>query len=223
VFAAFAKPNSGNVTLAQFKRRFGLAPAAGSDVLAKFEDGVPFIVSRRVGVGQFVLVNTTATTSWTDWPKRKTFVPWLHSLLQMLAGAERGKPVVSSVTCGEFAEVEAKTSVVLRDESNASKTIQADASGKARIDLGEPGIVRLSDSAGHELQRMAVNVPASESDLTAMSEGEFIRKIARTSDDSAGAPVIIDGVRQRPIWPTLLGVCVLLVLVEVVLANRTNI
>ena len=223
MFAVFSKPNSGNITLAQFKRRYALAPAQGTDVLAKFEDGVPFIVSRRVGSGQMVLVNTSATTSWTDWPKRKTFVPWLHSLIEMLAGGERGKTVVSSATCGEFTELDAKQSVMFRDENGRSKTLNGDASGKARIDLIEPGIFRLSDSAGHELQRFAVNVPTSESDLTAMAESEFTRKIGRTSPDSSGGPVTIDGVRQRPLWPTLLGVCLVLLLVEVVLANRTNI
>lgn len=223
LFAVFSKPNSGNVTLAEFKRRFVLTPAPATEVLARFEDGVPFIVSRHVGAGQVVLMNTSATTSWTDWPKHKTFVPWLHSLVQMLAGAERGRAVVASATCGEFSEIDAKQSVTWRDENGRSKTINGDSSGKARVDLNEPGIFRVTDSAGREVQRFAVNVPASESDLTAMSEGEFARKIARTSEQSSGAEVTIDGVRQRPLWPMLLGACLVLLLVEVVLANRTNI
>ncbi|MDB6057199.1 MAG: double-transrane region domain protein [Verrucomicrobiales bacterium] len=223
MFAVFAKPNSGNITLAQFKRRYVLTAAPSTDVLARFEDGVPFIVSRRVGAGQIVLVNTSATTSWTDWPKRKTFVPWLHSLVHMLAGVERGKAVIASSSCGEFNEVDTKQLVTVRDESGRSKTVSSDTSGKARIDLNEPGVFRVCDASGHEMQRVAVNVPVSESDLTSISEKDFTRKIARVSEESSGGNVTIDGVRQRPLWPMLLGACLVLLLVEVVLANRTNI
>jgi hypothetical protein len=223
IFGVFAKPDNGNITLAQFKRRFVLTSAPATNILARFEDGAPFMVSRRIGAGQIVLVNTSATTSWTDWPKRKTFVPWLHSLVQALAGAERGKAVIASATCGEFAEIDAKQLVMVRDESARSKTVNADSSGKARLDLNEPGVFRVSDAAGRELQRLAVNVPASESDLAYMSDREFAGKIARTSEESSGAEVTIDGVRQRPLWPMLLGACLVLLLAEVVLANRTNI
>lgn len=223
MFAIFSKPNSGNIALVQFKRRYALVLTPATQVLATFEDGAPFIVSRRVGVGQMVLVNTSATTSWTDWPKRKTFVPWLHSLVQMLAGADRGKTVVSSANCGEFTEIDAKQPVMFRDERGRSKTLNGDASGKVRIDHTEPGVFRLSDPAGRELQRIAVNVPAAESDLSAMPDSEFNRRIGRTPPDSSSAAIAIDGVRQRPLWPTLLGACLVLLLVEVVLANRTDI
>jgi hypothetical protein len=73
------------------------------------------------------------------------------------------------------------------------------------------------------LQRIAVNVPTSESDLTAMAENEFTRKIGRTAPDNSGAGVTIDGIRHRPLWPMLLAACMALLLFEIVLANRTNI
>ena len=47
---------------------------------------MPAVVSRELGKGHLILVNSSADTSWNDWPKHKTFVPWLHSAGHFLAG-----------------------------------------------------------------------------------------------------------------------------------------
>jgi hypothetical protein len=58
----------------------GRQPTADSraEVLLRFNNGEPAIVSREVGQGTVVLVGTTADQRWTDWPVRQTFLPFVH-------------------------------------------------------------------------------------------------------------------------------------------------
>ncbi|MFO1462136.1 MAG: BatA domain-containing protein, partial [Verrucomicrobiota bacterium] len=95
-FAPFRPANSGNLALPQFLRRFTLVPSENSVVSARFEDGVPLLVGGEVGRGRVLLVNTSADTSWNDWPKHKTFVPWIRHAVQFLAR----KPDASWVRAG---------------------------------------------------------------------------------------------------------------------------
>jgi hypothetical protein len=62
-----------------------------STVLARFDDGHPFLLGRSVGRGAVLLANTSADTAWTDWPKHKSFVPWVMAAVTWLAdhGDER--------------------------------------------------------------------------------------------------------------------------------------
>src|SRR5262249_17038586 len=85
MFAAFRRPGSGNLALPEFSRRYTLAANQGSVVCARFGDGVPAIVALALGRGSVALINSSADTAWTDWPKHKTFVPWLHNLCLALA------------------------------------------------------------------------------------------------------------------------------------------
>ncbi len=83
-FAVFSQPESGDLAIPQFFKRYTLTPAEGASSMAFFEDGLPLVVAGAVGRGQVALVNSSADTSWNDWPKHKTFVPWLHSLGRQL-------------------------------------------------------------------------------------------------------------------------------------------
>ncbi|HTG43300.1 MAG TPA: BatA and WFA domain-containing protein, partial [Verrucomicrobiae bacterium] len=79
LFELFREAGSGNLTLPEFTGRFTLRKRAEAVLGAEFDDGEPFILDRKVGAGRVVLLNTSADTKWTDWQKRKTFVPWIHS------------------------------------------------------------------------------------------------------------------------------------------------
>src|SRR5690606_39147027 len=69
VFALFREPNSGNLSLPRFSQRFAINPTPASSTIATFDDGVPLLLARQVGQGRVVLVNSSADTAWTDWPK----------------------------------------------------------------------------------------------------------------------------------------------------------
>jgi hypothetical protein len=91
VFRPFAAARSGGPAVAEFTRRHAVTATPESTVLARFDDGYPFLLGRAAGRGAVLLANTSADTAWTDWPKHKSFVPWVMAAVTWLAdrGDER--------------------------------------------------------------------------------------------------------------------------------------
>src|SRR5205814_749003 len=120
-FAAFQLPNSGNLSLARFTTRFTLSPGESISVPARFADGLPFLTSAKLGAGRVVLVNSSIDTTWNDWPKHKTFVPWLHGTARFLAALDSRDPAPArlSLVAGADGDLElgpaaAKTTLKLQ-------------------------------------------------------------------------------------------------------------
>ncbi|MGB7749874.1 MAG: BatA and WFA domain-containing protein [Verrucomicrobiia bacterium] len=230
-FAVFSQPHSGDLTLAEFWRRYALAPAASAQVLARFDDGTPFLVCKNVGQGRVALANTTADTSWTDWPKHKTFVPWLHSVCHYLAGdtLSPGLRPGESFLASTVAELDldpglGNQSFRVRPPSGAELAVKTDARGGLQLPLGKPGFYAVEDSGGRVVRLLAVNPPRKESDLAAMNPQEFQQQLVRGPAQPEGrwvADVLAPGRREKELWRVLmLGAAVLLVL-ETTLSNRT--
>lgn len=230
VFGVFAGEGGGNPAVAEFTRRHALTPARDARVLARFDDGVPFVLARSAGNGRVIFANTSADTAWTDWPKHKTFVPWVCAAAGYLANRaderlyDTGRDLVSGVEAVmELGTGAARTSFTLRPPDGNDANINADAGGKIAFEPAQPGIHSLRDDTGRELFRFAVNVPASESDLTALNVADAGRKIARREDDGSEAAGSLFGgdQKKREFWRLLLLAAVALLFVETVVSNRT--
>jgi hypothetical protein len=227
IFAAFKEQNSGDFTLPVFRHRFTLTPLADSRTEAEFNDGTPLIISKQLGRGRIVLVNTSADTRWTDWPKRKTFLPWFYGLATY-AMQRTGAPDPGDNTpllAGSPAEVAlgaAATNlpVQVRDPAGQIAPATADARGHLAFNPEPPGIYSIQDSAGHELRRVAVNLAASESDLRPVAPGEI--NITRT-DDAPPTSLVAGmlGNDRRELWRFLLLAAVAVLFLEPLLANRS--
>lgn len=96
VFRPFSTARSGGPAVAEFTRRHAMTPVSGSSVLARFDDGQPFLLSRSVGRGAVLVANTSADTAWTDWPKHKSFVPWMVAAVSWLADRGDGRRMQAS-------------------------------------------------------------------------------------------------------------------------------
>ena len=231
-FAVFNQPHSGDLTLAEFWRRYALAPAASAQVLARFDDGTPFLVCKNVGQGRVALANTTADTGWTDWPKHKTFVPWLHSVSHYLAGdaLSPGIRPGESLLAGTTAELDLGTGFGSQNfrvysPGGAESAAKTDAHGGLQLPLGKPGCYAIKDSGGRIVRLLAVNPPRKESDLAAMNPQEFQAQLVRGPARSASgwaADVLAPGRSENELWRLfMLGAAGLLVL-ETMLSNRTH-
>jgi len=232
IFAAFRLPNSGNLALHGFSRRCSLALIASNVVTAQFDDGTPLLTGRMLGQGRIVLVNTSADTSWTDWPKHKTFVPWLHGVGNFLAGRSVVEQFQSATNfmSGQIAEIELGTAAGKRQfkfqrPGEKEIVVTADDQGRLRdLDLAMPGIYTLRDQTGRELQRLAVNLPALESELAALSPNEFQQQLVRDQTPRPtplAASLFGQTSNQKELWRVLLMAVVVLLFVELLLANRT--
>jgi hypothetical protein len=230
VFAVFRAPNSGNLSLVEFRRRFSLTGFEGSQVTARFEDGVPALAGKAVGRGRVALANTSADTGWTDWPKHKTFVPWLHQVCRHLGQASNSGQALAAqrLVTADDAELALGTpqkQVSLRRLGGPASKLTADAEGRVQlVNINDPGIYLLQDQDGRELQRLVVNLPAEESDLTAIKPAEFLQRLTRSDQPlhrPAGNGWFGSNQRQKELWRLLLLGVLGLLLGEVLLANRT--
>jgi hypothetical protein len=231
-FAAFRQPNSGDFSLPEFKRRVGLVPAESSHVLARFTDGAPMMVARASGAGRVVWMNTSMDTSWTDWPKHKTYVPAMHGLTRYLSGAlSLEAPAAAYLVAGSESEIElgaaaATRSFQLLSPDGKNTKVSADANGRLRLELDRPGIYALHDAGGVEIRRLAVNLPQTESDLLANTPNEFQQQLVRSQPAPGASGQVVglldEGERGKPLWQSLMAGVLALLLIEVVLANRTS-
>ncbi len=233
MFEAFQGGLAVNLRLPEFTRRFALSTATESSVLAKFDDGVPLIQGRNVGSGRVLLVNTTPDTSGSDWPKRKSFVPWLHGVVNYLADRSSKDTLQPSVSfqVGEDGEIvlgkPAKSqALILRGGGVKDEAITADDEGRLpRVSFARPGIYSVRDQSGTELRRWSVAVPAPESELSLLSAQDFQKRIVRSQESrtaSLEANLFGTADAQRELWRVLLLGALILLFLEVLLANRTR-
>jgi len=231
VFAAFRRPGSGNLALPEFTRRCTLTANPSSIVSAKFGDGVPVIATTSLGLGYVALVNTSADTAWTDWPKHKTFVPWLHSLCFYLTARAVANQTrtAAHLIAAEDQDIylgPALKNQTVRVERPGEKEVSAQANDDGRLlnlDFSAPAIYSIRNSEGQELQRVAANVPAEESDLTALTIADFQREITRTPEAHSTLAAGLFGSEDQhaELARLLLALGLVLLVGESFLANRT--
>ena len=55
-----------------------MTPAPGAQVLARFDDGAPALLERRVGSGRVLLWTSSLDLAWNDLPLKPVFLPFVH-------------------------------------------------------------------------------------------------------------------------------------------------
>jgi hypothetical protein len=232
LFTPFNRPNSGNLMLAKFTRRAALRGFEGSRVHARFQDGLPLLLGRESGRGRILLVNTSADTAWTDWPKHRTYVPWLHTATRFLAGDHLAVatnllvPFVSGASADlPLGAAHKKTVCKLQRPEGPELTGATDETGVWRdCPLAAPGIYSVRAVTGQELRRVAVNPPLAESDLAAFSPHDFTQQIVRAdppTSSSLAASLLAGADGRMELWRFCLLAALGLLFLELALANRT--
>ena len=232
VFGAFRLPHSGDFNIPEFTKRYVLNPASGASLLANFDDDAPLLCSRIVDKGRAVLVNTSSDTAWSDWPKHKTFVPWLHGLANFLAkNSQYQRQQTNEVLAGEDLDLETgseagPSTFTLEGPGGSETSVSCDNQGRLRDPLMKrPGIYSLRDNKGRQIKRLALNVPAQECDLETLSPAEFQNRLTRVTEppkETLAANLFGSGGHEKEIWTTLLAAALLLLLAEPLIANRTS-
>jgi hypothetical protein len=87
----------GNLGHARFDRTLAVSQDAVIDaaatgiVIARFDDGSPALVEHEVGEGRVLVFASDLGNAWNDFPRRPTFVPFLHETVGYL-GTHRVQP-----------------------------------------------------------------------------------------------------------------------------------
>lgn len=232
-FSLFAKTGAGDPSLAEFTHRYAMDVLEGSQSVARFDDDAPFAVAREIGRGRVLLVNSSVDTAWNDWPKHKTYVPWLHRVVRHLAGRSteelaRAGSEISTGTMMEFGTNGlggAVTTLRWMKPDGTEATLKPGSDGRwPEVEVGMAGIHRWVGADGREVRRVAANVPPLESDLAAWKGHEFEGRVARSTEIPTGSLVgnlLGNGRNQKEFWRVLLLGALLLLIVETLWSNRT--
>ena len=237
IFEPFRAPRSGDFSGARFYRYRAVTPAAESRVLARFDDGAPALLERRVGSGRVLMWTSTLDLEWTDLPLKPVFLPFLHRVAVSLAGYSQ-RP--AWVTVGEVLDTAAERDAARgggasRQEPRVVLTpsgqrVMLDGEGPEALELSEQGFyeVRPAGRDAEPSTTVASNVDLSESDLTPMDPEDIaaaaMGHAGGTAADAGTNTVVTNEEQERSqrLWWYLLFAAALMLGGETLLSNRQS-
>ena len=237
VFELFGAPHSGDVTTARFFRYRPIDAAESAVVLARYDDGNPVLAERRVGSGTVLLWASTLDSFWNDLALKPVYLPFVHRVVQHLAGYA---PPTPWYYAGQVLDLAEQTGVAAAAPADAELVAVSPAGRRVPVSDGErAGFLALEEQgqyeihdatvAGDRLLTLAVNVDLSESDLTTVDPQELSSAVtgrAGGDREAAAAPARTfspeDLERRQGIWWYLLIVAFCLLVGETVVSNRLS-
>lgn len=141
--------------------------------------GAPFLVYKKYGKGAVILWTTSLNANWTNLPATPHYLPLLQSLTTALAAGQKpalnlqvGEPIPLESMFELAASQQPELEIVLPDNKKASVRYGQDSkNGGAWTNTSDPGIYTLA-VAGKAARRIALRLPHSESNLTALTPDE---------------------------------------------------
>ncbi len=200
----------------------------GANVLARFDDGSPALVERRVGSGRVLMWASSLDLEWNDLAVKPIFLPFVHQLARYLAAYREPEPWL---TVGEVLD----PSRTLAGHPNDIRTVVSPSGQRISLDPEGGDVVELSEQGFYELRAqaagggpaatVAANVDLSESDLTPMDPREVVAAVAgRPADAEGGAQTaeMTDATREamQRVWWYMLFAAAIFLAAETVVSNR---
>jgi Aerotolerance regulator N-terminal/von Willebrand factor type A domain len=231
LFEVFRGPRTGDFASARFYGFRSVTAGPGSTTLARFDDGQPALLERRVGTGRVLMWTSTLDTTWTDLALKPVFVPFVHRVVRYLGAYREPKPwrTVGDVVDPGL-QAPAKGSDVSRVALTPSGTrISLDGDGPEVLELAEQGFYEFR-AQGRDAEApvvVASNVDLAESDLASLDPQEIAAAaLGRAGGDAAGAqaPPTDDAQESaQRVWWYLLFAGLLLLGAETIVANRLTV
>jgi Aerotolerance regulator N-terminal/von Willebrand factor type A domain len=236
LFEVFRGPRTGDFASALFYGFRSVVPPpvtakAKTQTLARFDDGAPALIERRVGAGRVLMWTSTLDTGWTDLALKPVFVPFVHRIIRYLAEYREPKPwrTVGDVVDPAL-QAPARAAAVSRVALTPSgERIPLDGDGPEVLELAEQGFYefRAQNRDSDPPIVVASNVDLSESDLTVMDSHEIVAAaMGRAGGPMAGpsAPPTDEAQESaQRIWWFLLFAGLVLLAAETIVANRLTV
>lgn len=221
LFSPF-RDNRAALGFARFLRYPRVQPAAGADVLARFDDGLPAVIEKRDGAGRIVLVTAPLDRLSGDLPIQVTYLPLLNRLVLHTSGHESSP--LWRVTGESWNPQTLVREPVVSTPSGEILRPPADSAGAA-VALTEAGVYSLYDGrvTGEPAAVVAVNAPPGESDLTPVDPRELLLGVRLSADavDAAHAKAAPKELEERQnLWRFVLATLAVVLLVETLVATR---
>jgi len=182
IFRPFREPHSGNFSTVRFFRHARVSTGKGADVLARFDNGDPALISMEVGTGSVLVFASSADDSGNDMPLKAVYAPLWQ---QMLRFVERFREERLWHNVGDLIEprrmlAEAAAAAGRADFDAAGSVALVDPSGR-RVPAGEDsGAVTLDQAGFYDIRSsglatpVAVNTRPRESDLAQEDADQLI-------------------------------------------------
>lgn len=245
VFEVFAGPRSGDFTTARFLRTRGFTPADSARVLARFDDGTVALAERRVGRGRVLAWTSTLDTYWNDLGLQPVYLPFVHRMVEYLAGRTEARSAFEVGQVIDLASAEALTAAgippaVAREIAGGGEQVALTPGGDALrvVDEAGTGYLTLAEGGfytirppGTEPERpitLAVNVDVEESNLATIDPEEVVLGIEAASagaraaaGDAPDAAQLqrADQERRQSLWRWILLGALALLIMETVASN----
>lgn len=203
----------------RFFRQRVVQIADADRALIAYADGSPLLIERQIGAGRMLLLTAPVERSWNDLAIHPLFVHFIAQAARYLIGPDAA---AASSTVG---------SVVMTGLTPAAGGQIFDPQGERVLGLAQtaaadrltPDQTGFYEIRGTEGARwLAVNVDARESDLTALDDS-FVQRwqALRLREPPASiAAVPTADVVPRSLGPALLWIAAMVLLAELLLANR---
>ena len=215
----FGARGAASLESVRFYRAYGLEVPDAATVLARFDDGRPALVERKVGEGRALLFASSADVAWCDFPKRKVYVPFVHQMVRYLSPKRLGRAAQARVGEPLSAPEEwAGEACSVAGPDGAARGLEP---GEAHVAAG-PGLYLMRK--GDERRSVAVNLATRESDIEAADEAEVARFLESLGSSTARRSPADDlpseeRARQSPLWRYLLVAALVLMLAELAVGN----
>lgn len=244
LFESLYDPILGDLPQTRFIKQFqvdeNLDDVTGhARVLARIGGQTPAIIEQPFGAGKVILLNLTADDSWSDLPRRKSFLPWMDQLIQYLAGGQVQRqfevltPVAlllpasaSPATTGSTGSQQAAAFTAVSSDGVSYPTVaqQVGVRTMVRLDgVRMPGVYNMLDASGQQVTTFIAQADANDSRITSADT-----QIIRQWWEPASLTVLTPGDAVRAIqnktasvklWPWLIALGGLLLIVEMYLVH----
>lgn len=212
--------------------RIDLDPAAKPEVVARFENEDPLLVSRDLGAGRVYLTTTSANTAWSDLPTTPLFVPVVIRMCLRSAGAGPQVPsaaentaVSLSLSSAGVQQVEVRPPKASGAAAPLVVASKPEGGGNTAVfaETAWPGVYRWQ-TVGPQPQQGAfvVNPDSDESNLAMIDKAAIPSRILVADSGEELARLVEQQRKGSPLWDYVLFIVLLFAVLECLLANRNR-
>ena len=235
VFEIFRAPRTGDFASARFYGYREVKPAAGAQILARFDDGSAALLEKKTGAGRVIMWTSTLDLSWNDLAVKPVYLPFLHRVVRHLGGYREPEPWR---TVGEVVEPSSAGGAPTVPSADMTKVVITPGGQRVTLDEEGPDVLELLEQGFYEVRTqnndrstpvvLASNVDLKESDLAGMDPEEVMaaamgRAGGAAASDAATTPTDQAQEAAQRVWWYLLFAGVLLLAAETIVANRATV
>jgi hypothetical protein len=234
IFEAFRAPRSGDFSGARFYSYRAVTPVKDGQVLARFDDGTPALVARRVGNGRVLLWTSSLDLQGNDLPLKAVFLPFVHRMVTALASYTE-RP--SWLTVGDVLEAGRAAPVPGASRQVQPRVVLTPSGERVMLDGEGPDVLELAEQGFYEVRAqgrdaappmtVASNVDLSESDLTPMDPQEVVAGVLGRAGGAVPAGTNVSTTDQEQeknqrVWWYLLFAGIVILGLETLVGNRIS-